>query len=116
MDRKIESTSFLASLSSEDFFFTLLYDYLWRYNSHTICGKPIYGNYYDTKNKYDSTVRHYNLTDEGIVFYKLCYITCLYCKFNPRINNIKTGMWIHNDAEKYYQTVIDNMIYEELLS
>ncbi len=113
LDRRIEASKALSALSSEEFFFSSLYLFLWKHDYDSICSKPKYRDSFVTENEDGYPIRRHYLTAEGIVFYKLLYVTCLYCKQNQRINCIETGVWILHDTDEYYRKVLKSKIYDK---
>lgn len=114
LSRRLEPSAEYAALTQQEFFFAKLYYHLYikasKYNH--ICGKDMFSCVENFVNEYGRDAKKCTLSDAGIVYYKLCYITALYCKDNPRINCVKTGVWITGDDD-VYKTILDRNYVEQ---
>ena len=114
LSRRIEPSAEYAALSCQEFFFAMLYYHLHievsKYNK--ICGKDMYAYTETFVNEFGRDAQRCFLSNAGIVYYKLCYIISTYCKDNPRINCVKTGVWITGD-DKFYRTILDRNYVEQ---
>jgi len=78
-------------ISGNDFFMDKLYSYLRNHQcDYTLCGHDMHKETLSFENHgmwggmlFDAT---YALSDFGIVYHKLYYISCLYCKASPILN------------------------------
>lgn len=114
LNRRLEPGAEYAALTQQEFFFAQLYYHLRikasKYNK--ICGRDMFSRVENFVNEYGYDAKKCFLSDAGVVYYKLCYITALYCKDNPRINCVKTGVWITGDDD-VYKTILDRNYVEQ---
>ena len=114
LSQRIEPSSEYYALSPQDFFFAMFYHHLYmnmgKYNR--FCDRDMYEHTESFTNEFGRDSKRCFLSDAGTVYYKLCYITSVYCKSNPRINCGKTGVWI-TGQDDYYKKVLDQNYVEE---
>lgn len=106
LSNRLEASRAKSSISSEEFFFVCLYDHLWRHKGNTICGKDLYNNYVEYTDQRGSHKKKCQLSDEGLVYYKLLHIAASYCHPRPRVNSVELGLMIDTYEIEHYRSVI----------
>ena len=101
LNKRFEATSALSKLTSEEFFFSRLYLYLWDFDLKgypDLLGRTIWNTLSDSEERI--------LSEDGVAFYKLLYIACSYCQRNSRVNCFSTGVWITTDQPHLYRDIL----------
>lgn len=105
---RVHSTQSTAALTPEEYFVFSLSYFLSQHKTKTSLDGKILYNEIDRKNFKDGGVDiSYDITNFGIVFHKLRYITSLYCLDHPRIK----AMIGYMDPESSKKT-IDSKTYK----